>query len=513
MKVLNRDEMLAFEDKACESYHLTRRLLMENAGRSLYDIVKPMTSDDNKVIIVAGRGNNGGDAFVLARQLYNNQIDFELFVVGDIEKIKGEAYLNYDLLKKLKMKVHHINEKYDIKELKSRIHKKDILVDGLLGLGIKGPVRDLEAAVIEAINLANNYVLSIDLPSGVHGDTGIVNNIAVHANKTVAMGLPKIGNILYPGAAHNGQLVIGDIGISKTIAKEISGSHYLITKSWAKDFMPKRIENSHKGTYGKASIIAGSRGMSGAAILTALAALKSGIGGVELYIPESIDLIISTKVAEIITHPLKETQKGMMNIGSIGQIIKGIQKGNVVAIGPGCGNSNEIFELIKQILEQIDLPLIIDADGLNALSKEVEILKKRQSKVILTPHIGEMARLIDRPKEEVIKNQVEVAKEFAKEYDIILVLKSARTIIALPNGDIYINTKGNSGMSTAGTGDILTGIITALVAQGIKAEIAAVLGVFIHGYSGDIMVKETGASGMIAEDIIKGISEVFKALE
>lgn len=513
MKVLNREEMLAFEEKACESYHLTRRLLMENAGRSLFDIVKPMTSDDNKVVIIAGRGNNGGDAFVLARQLYNNRIDFELFIIGDVEKIQGEAYLNYDLLKKLKMKVHHINEKYDIKELKSRIHKKDIIVDGLLGLGISGPVKDLESAVIQAINMMNNYVLSIDLPSGVHGDTSHVNNIAVHANKTVTMGLPKIGNILYPGAAYNGSLVIGDIGITKDIANEITGSHYLITKDWAKQYMPKRIENSHKGTYGKASIIAGSRGMSGAAILTALAALKSGIGGVELYIPESIDLIISTKVAEIITHPLKETQKGMMNIGSIGEIISGIQNGNVVAIGPGCGNSNEIFELINQMLEQVDLPMIIDADGLNALAKDIDILKKRQSKVILTPHIGEMARLIDRPKEEVIQNQIEIAKTFAKKYDIILVLKSARTIIALPNGDIYINTNGNSGMSTAGTGDILTGVITALVAQGIKAEIAAILGVYIHGYSGDIMVEQTGASGMIAEDIIRGISEVFKALE
>jgi NAD(P)H-hydrate epimerase len=319
---------------------------------------------------------------------------------------------------------------------------------------------------------------------------------------------------LFPGANYNGNLSIGHVGISPKIADAIVSKTFIITKKMIKKYIPKRIADSHKGTYGKASVVAGSRGLSGAAILTCLAALNSGIGIIELFIPESIDLIISTKVVEIITRPLKETPNGLLDLSSINTVVKGIMASDVVAIGPGCGNSNELLELVKQIIKTSEIPLVIDADGLNALAKNIEILNddERNSPIVLTPHLGEMSRLINRPIEEIQRNKISIVKNFSREYNVILVLKGARTIVGLPNGEIYINLNGNSGMSTAGSGDILTGLIASLIAQGVEPGKSALLGVFIHGYSGDLVANEKGEYGMLAEDIVKSIGQVFKEL-
>lgn len=513
MKVLTQEEMRTLEKIAIDDYQMTSRLLMENAGRSVFDCIKNLKEDFSKVIILCGLGNNGGDGFVLARQLYNNDVPFELFIIGNPEKIKGDALLNLKILKKLEININSVEDKYKIRSLEKIIDKNDLIIDAILGIGIEGPVRESPSEVIEVINSLHNFVIAIDLPSGVNSDLSTIENIAVEADLTVTLGIPKFGNILFPGVKNNGKLVVGDVGISPKIAKYLNTKNFILTEEFIKDFIPKRVADSHKGTYGKASIIAGSRGLSGAAILTCLAALNSGIGVIELFMPESIDLIISTKVVEIITRPLKDTPKGTIDLSSINEVVEGIQKSDVVAIGPGCGNSNELFELIKQVLNNSSSPVVIDADGLNALSKNIEILKESKSEVVLTPHLGEMSRLIGKSIEEINEDKINIVKEFTKEYNVILVLKSARTMIGLPTGEIYINVNGNSGMSTGGSGDILTGIITSLIAQGVEPEKAALLGVFIHGYSGDIAAEEKGEYGMLAEDIVKSIGRVFKDLK
>lgn len=515
MKILNQQEMRRLETIAIEDYQMTSRLLMENAGRSIFDYIKDLNQNFSKVIILCGLGNNGGDGFVLARQLINKNIPFEIFIIGDADKIKGDALLNLEILKKLEIDINTIEDKYKIRSLEQIIDKNDLLIDAILGIGIKGPVRELAAEVIEVINSSNNMVISVDLPSGVDSDSATIGNIAVKADTTITLGLPKFGNILFPGANYNGELIIGHVGISPKIADGIESKTYIITKEMIRRYIPKRIADSHKGTYGKASVVAGSRGLSGAAILTCLAALNSGIGIIELFIPESIDLIISTKVVEIITRPIKETPNGLLDLSSINTVVKGIKASDVVAIGPGCGNSNELLELVKQIIKTSEVPLVIDADGLNALSKNIEILKdeNRKSKVVLTPHLGEMSRLINRPIEEIKRDKISIVKEFTKEYNVILVLKGARTIVGLPNGEIYINVNGNSGMATAGSGDILTGLIASLIAQGVEPGKASLLGVFIHGYSGDLVANDKGEYGMLAEDIVKSIGKVFKELK
>jgi len=513
MKILTQQEMRKLEKIAIDDYQMTSRLLMENAGRSIFDYIRSLNQNFSKVIILSGLGNNGGDGFVLARQLYNKDIPFELFIIGDAEKIKGDALLNLNILKKLDVDINMIEDKYKIRSLEQIIDKNDLIIDAILGIGINGPVRELASEVIEVINSSHNMVISIDLPSGVSSDAATIENIAVKADATVTLGLPKFGNILFPGANYNGNVVVGDVGISAKIADAIESRTFIITRKLIKEYIPKRIADSHKGTYGKASVIAGSRGLSGAAILTCLAALNSGVGIIELFIPESIDLIISTKVVEIITKPLKETPNGLLDLSSISSVVKGIEESDVVAIGPGCGNSNELFELVKQVINTSNSPVVIDADGLNALAKNIEVLKDNKSQIVLTPHLGEMSRLINQPIEEIKRNKINIVKEFSKEYDVILVLKGARTIIGLPSGEIYININGNSGMSTAGSGDILTGLIGSLIAQGVEPDKAALLGVFIHGYSGDLVAEEKGEYGMLAEDIVKSIGQVFKELK
>lgn len=515
MKILTQQEMRRLEAIAIEDYQMTSRLLMENAGRSIFDFIKDLNQNFSKVIILCGLGNNGGDGFVLARQLLNKDIPFELFIIGDADKIKGDSLLNLEILKKLDIDVNTIEDKYKIRSLEQIIDKNDLIIDAILGIGIKGPVRELVSEVIEVMNSSNNMVVSVDLPSGVDSDTATIENIAVKADATITLGLPKFGNILFPGANYNGNLTIGHVGISPKIADVIESKTFIITKKMIRQYIPKRIADSHKGTYGKASVVAGSRGLSGAAILTCLAALNSGVGIIELFIPESIDLIISTKVVEIITKPLKETPNGLLDLSSINTVVTGIKASDVVAIGPGCGNSNELFELVKQVIKNSEVPLVIDADGLNALAKNIEVLsdEERKSAIVLTPHLGEMSRLINRPIEEIKKDKINIVKNFSRQYNVILVLKGARTIVGLPNGEIYININGNSGMSTAGSGDILTGLIASLIAQGVGPDKAALLGVFIHGYSGDLVANDKGEYGMLSEDIVKSIGQVFKELK
>jgi NAD(P)H-hydrate epimerase len=512
MKVISSDEMRTLNEMASEEYNIPSIVLMENAARSILDEIMKIRDSFSRVIVLCGVGSNGGDGFALGRQLYNNGINIEMIVVGDPKKIKGDALINLEILKKLYIKIDNINDIGGINKLKNIVTKNDLLIDAILGIGIVGEIKDILKLVIETVNDLENTVISIDIPTGVDADTGYVKSVAINADKTISLMIPKFGNVLYPGAKYNGKLVIGDIGITPMIAEKLHLKTNIIEKKEVKKYLPKRIQNSYKGTFGRASIIAGSLGFTGAAILTCNAALRSGIGLIELFVPESIDAVISSNIIEVITIPLKEIRKGVIGINSISSIIKGIESFDVIAIGPGCGITNELFEIIKRIILETEKPIIIDADGLNVLSKDIEILKNKKSDIILTPHIGEMSRLTGLSVDEINDNKIEIVKNFAKEYGVILVLKSARTIVGFPNGEIYINLNGNSGMATAGAGDVLTGIITALVAQGIKSEEAAILGVFIHGYAGDVMAKKIGEYGLVAGDIVDGISRIFKEL-
>lgn len=512
MNVFTNEEMKKVDAVAIEKYEIPGIVLMENAGSAVVQEIKRLDKTFDTIHIICGTGNNGGDGYVIARHLYNRNMKVIVYIVGKQTNIRGDALSNLDILKKLDIQLESINDNNSLMKLHRNIGHRDLIVDALFGTGLSTPVEGIYGDVIELINEKEAFTLSVDIPSGIHGDTGAVLKTAVQADKTICISHPKLGNILYPGASYNGILKVKKIGIPKVIIDDMKIRTRLLMEDEVKDIIPKRIANSHKGMYGKANLISGSFGMSGAAILASKAAIRSGLGLLKLYIPESLNTVVTTSIPEAITVPLQEMRKGVIGINQIDRVISDSKESDVITIGPGCGNSMELLEMVKRLLSEVKAPMIIDADGLNALAKNMELLEKSRDNIIVTPHPGEMARMTDMTIEEILDNPVEIAKNFAEKYRVVTILKGARTVIAVPDGDIYINVSGNSGMSTAGSGDVLTGIVTAMVAQGLSLVDAAKAGVYLHGLSGDIMAEIKGEHSLIAGDLVDGLIQSFLRL-
>lgn len=513
MKIAVEKDIRAIDLKAVEKYQIPYMVLMENAGIALAEEVKKHINPHSKVIIIAGMGNNGGDGLVCARHLHNESYQVKIFMIGNHKKLSEHANHNFEIVKHLNIPVETINDISGVKKLGKTIDYDDVVVDCIFGIGITKEVEGVYELAIDEINESSGYVISCDIPSGIHASEGLVMKTAVRADKTVALCLPKVGNIMYPAAEYNGELVVKKIAIPKELVAEMPIPLETITHDMVKRMIPKRQRNSHKGVYGKASIIAGSFGMTGAAILCGKSALRSGVGLLKLIIPESLHTIITTSVPEAVTVPLAETRKGVFGINQVEKLVQTCEAADVIAIGPGCGQNAEMNEILRHLITLVDKPVIIDADGLNTLARHVDVLRNKVNQVVLTPHPGEMSRLTNLPLEVINQHPINTAREFAAKWKVTVVLKGARTVIALPSGQTYININGNPGMATAGSGDVLTGIITSLVAQGLSPENAAIAGVYIHGYSGDLMVGQKGEYGLIAGDLIEGITQAFRNLE
>lgn len=509
MKLALNNEMREIDRVTIEKFGIPGVVLMENAGNAVVDEIKNLDRKVESVLILCGTGNNGGDGFVIARHLHNADIKIRMFIVGQPKDISGDAELNLQILRKLDIQIDNVNDQGGLMKLEKLIPVHDVVVDAIFGTGLVNEVQGIQAGVIDVVNRLSQFTVSVDIPSGVNGDTGKIMGSAVRAHKTVTFALPKVGNILYPGADYNGELVIRQIGLPNRAISEVAPKHHIVTKERILKLLPERPRNSHKGTYGKANVIAGSSGMTGAAILTCKAALRSGLGLLKLYIPESLNLLITTSVPEVVTIPLNEMRRGVININQITKIIDEASEVDVVAIGPGCGTSSEMSELVRQMIDAVECPLVIDADGLNVLAKNVSWLNNKKSEIILTPHPGEMARLTGLSIDEVTDNPIDVARDFAAEYGVLMVLKGSRTIIATPQGEVFVNITGNSGMATAGSGDVLTGIITGFIAQGMTPREAVILSVYIHGRAGDIMAGRKGEFGLLAGDIVSGLTHTL----
>lgn len=512
MFLLSVDEMRALEQCAIDSYHIPGSLLMEHAGYAVAEAIIENYPKTTTLLIVCGRGNNGGDGFVVSRKLLLEGYSVKVVVVGHISTIKGDALTNYSILKEITKDILYIKNHEDINNASELFESTEIIVDAIFGTGLNSSVRPLEASVIEAMNDAKAKVISVDIPSGINGSTAQVMKNAVRADATIVFDAFKCGNILYPGAEYNGQLKIVDIGIPKTCYEQIYYPKRLITEKLILSKMPIRKNNSHKGSFGKASIIAGSSGMEGAAILSCLAAMRTGLGLLKLFVPKSMNHIVKNAVPEMITVLLEDSEMGCYEQSSIDIILEHIKKDSVIAIGPGCGQYKAVGETVRRLIAESELPLVIDADGLNMLALNMTWIDGCSKDIVLTPHLQEMSRLTNLSIAEIIENPIKIAKKYAMEWEVTVVLKSARTIVATKNGDVYININGNSGMATAGTGDVLTGIITGLMAQGLSGVDASILGVYIHGVSGDRVAREIGEYGLMAGDIIKQIAYTLKAL-
>jgi len=512
MKICSGEEMRMIDEATINKVGIPGIILMENAVIAVVnEIIKDIRPTVNtRVTVFCGQGNNGGDGFGIARHLSHMDLNVTVVFIGDYNCLRSDAKTNFDILQNLRIPIKTISSASVVDdEIAYLIQRSDIVVDAIFGTGLSKKIEGLYKDLIDLINFYGKYIISVDIPSGIDSRTGAVLGNAVKADKTVTLALPKAGLYLYPGTDYVGKLVIADIGIPRRIIEEAELKMNVLTDEEVKSLIPIRFTRSNKGSYGKVQVIAGSKGMTGAAALTCLSAYKVGAGIVSLGVPASINNILEEKLTEVITVPLPDNE-GKLCKESFYAIKAHLENASMIAIGPGLGQNAEIIELMELIFQNSKVPIVIDADGINAVARNIEMLKNIKVPIVLTPHPGEMARLTGQTIEEILEKPVEIVRDFCHKWNVILVLKDAKTIIGHPNGEIYINTTGNPGMSVAGSGDVLTGIISGLIAQNMDPYKAAVLGVFLHGKAGDLAAKELGYHGMLAGDICRYTPEAIK---
>ncbi len=465
-----------------------------------------------KVTVLVGKGNNGGDGLAAARILKNWGYQPEIILSSDSEKLKGVNSKNFDLAVLNKIKYYHYNDLKETEFIKI-IRNSSLIIDALLGTGIKGQLRGSVKEIIELINQKVDkqpLTLAVDIPSGVIGLNGKLAGEALRADYTATMAACKRGLLLYPGRDYTGELKVIEIGIQpETIQKNGDGLR-VFNKSEAVKLLPQRKSDSHKGSFGKLALLAGSRGMTGAPLLSSEAALRSGAGLLYLLTPAEIEALTSVQLKEVVGVPLA-SENGLISNDAIEEIMEFLERVDLLAAGPGLGRSSSVTAVIENILKNSKLPLVLDADALNSV-QDLELLKKYKGDLILTPHPGEMSALTGISIEEINKNRLAIAREFAEEYKVNLILKGAATITAAPDGRAYINTSGCNGMATAGSGDVLTGIVAALSAQGMESFEAAALAVYIHGRAGEYAAAEKSNFALIASDITAKLSQVWQNL-
>ena len=490
--------------------------LMERAGRAVARVVGSLIRDGGLkrgVLLLAGVGNNGGDAFVAARHLLEMGIDARTVLLADPEKSRGDARENLERLRgESPGSLTVAGTIGELMECSQCLDEVDIVVDGILGTGIRGDVRGHFAEAIFFVNGSNRKVVSIDIPSGLDGDTGEVHGVCVDALATVTMGLPKLGLVVGGGPEHSGRIYVADIGIPADLAEEAPGDLELLAAADLYTLFAHRRRVAHKGNFGHVLVVAGSTGMTGAAALAARGALRAGAGLVTVGIPEDLNDLMEVKLTEAMTVPLPQTVDGSLSLEAAEWILGAEEKFDAVVLGPGLSTHPETIELVRKLASSLSIPKVIDADGLNAFAGDGEAISKIRPPAVLTPHPGEMGRLVGLSAAEVQADRVGLAVDFAARYGVTVALKGAATVIA-DSGDLFINSTGNPGMASGGMGDVLAGILGAYLAHGMSPLDAVKSGVFIHGAAGDLAALRVGEAGLIASDLLERIPAVVGRLQ
>ncbi|AMV71601.1 bifunctional ADP-dependent NAD(P)H-hydrate dehydratase/NAD(P)H-hydrate epimerase [Desulfuromonas carbonis] len=512
MKLLTARQMRDLDRRAIEEFALPGVVLMENAGRAAAEHAdrRFAAAFPGPVLVLCGKGNNGGDGYVIARHLANRGWQVETLVLAPRDAIGGDAAINLEILLRSDAVVRFVPEAADLTEALGR-SAPQLVIDALLGTGLGSDVDGIFRQAIDWVNGSGLPVLAVDIPSGLDADSGRVHGVAVHATLTVTFACAKLGQMLHPGTALVGDLEVADIGMPRGLLAQVPDALVLVDRREAARLLPARPVAGHKGTFGHLLVVAGSTGKSGAAALTAAAGMRGGAGLVTLATAASERATMAGMLTEVMTAALPESGGG---IGLQAQaLLRDLAAGKeALALGPGLGQAPETAALVRALVAECPLPLVLDADGLNALAGHLEPLARREAATILTPHPGEMARLIGGTVRDVESDRVNVARNFAQQHRVVLVLKGARTIVACPDGQLRINASGNPGMASGGMGDLLTGLLGALLAQGMQASDAAVLGVFLHGLAGDRLAARQGMAGLLASDLLRELPAARFAL-
>lgn len=485
--------------------------LMERAGQMVADVTIKKLEDSGKknILVICGKGNNGGDGFVASSMLHKKGFNVITYYISDSQELREPSRTIFKKVKLAGLILKKIEE--DLILFKEDLKNCDFVIDAIFGIGLKRPVKGIFLNIINLINESNKYVLAIDIPSGISGDTGEVFNVAIKANTTVTLQTYKFGLLNYPGASYVGEIKCVDIGLPQDLVDRYC-KIYFIDDDWVLKRLPKRKANAHKGDAGKLFVIAGSPGFTGAAYLCSMPALLGGAGVVTLAIPEGLNAIMETKLTEVMTLPLPQTKDGTLAISALPIIMNAIDRFNCVAIGPGVSLNKETSMLVKSLVKDLRIPIVIDADALTILSENLEILRDSKAPIIITPHPGELSRLLHITKVN-LKDRLELNREISKNIGKISVLKGARTLISNPEGETFINMTGSPAMATAGSGDVLVGLISSLIVQGVNLFDAAIMGTYLHGLAGDIASEEVGQRSLIATDIMNEIPKTFLRIE
>jgi NAD(P)H-hydrate epimerase len=489
-------------------------VLMENAARGATRIFLDHFAPprNSRLLVLCGRGNNGGDGYVMARYLKEAGYPVTVIALSELNKVSGDALINLQVIRRMQLE---ILEAFDSKKwVKGRrvMSNCDFIIDGIFGTGLNSPVKGFYGKVIEDVNSSGKPVMAIDIPSGLNADTGQIMGVAIKAELTVTFGFPKLGHLIFPGADLVGRLARIDIGIPGSVADQVPTSSIMIEPDHFSLLFNIDTQDIHKGNRGHLLVLAGSTGKTGAATLAALAALRAGAGLVTLGVPRGLNPIFETKLTEAMTVPLPETSDGTLSLEAEEEITRLMDEKTALAIGPGLSTNAETTTLVRNVVSNCQLPAVIDADGLNALSGDPNSLASCKESTILTPHPGEMARLTGVKPSDIQRDRVGTAIQFVKDYKCHLVLKGARTLIAEPDGKIHVNPTGNPALSSGGAGDVLTGLIGGFLARGWSPAKAAIAGVYLHGIAADSLAQDMGQAGILAGELLDVLPELMTAL-
>jgi hydroxyethylthiazole kinase-like uncharacterized protein yjeF len=510
MKVVVAETMQKAERLTISNYRIPGQVLMETAGRACADLVDAEYGPGRgqSAVIVAGKGNNGGDGYVIARCLLRKGWTVLVFVIAGKDSVGGDAEKNLSLLDS--SIVRYCPEPGGLLPFRADFQGASVIVDALFGIGLTKEVTGVYAEAVSMINFPGKPVVAVDIPSGIDASSGRVLGVAVKADLTVTFAFAKLGHVVYPGRDHTGKLETFDIGLPAEVAGAVEYFEYL-ESGFVGPLLKLRDRCGHKGSYGHCLIIAGSTGKTGAAALSANTAVRAGSGLVTLAVPSSLNPILEVKTTESMTLPLEDCGKGHLDEENFAAIVQAASGKDAVALGPGISCTRDTVALVQRLVRECPVPMVIDADGLNAIAADVAILHEKKSPaVVLTPHPGEMSRLIGQSIASIEGDRIAAARDFAIRYKVYLVLKGAGTVVAAPDGTVAINGSGNPGMASGGMGDVLTGILVSLLGQGYPAREACRLGVFLHGHAADLVAREKGEIGITATDVLERLPYACK---
>jgi hydroxyethylthiazole kinase-like uncharacterized protein yjeF len=503
--------MAALDRRAADEFGVPMLLLMEAAGRAVFEGARRLIDRPvPRVVVVAGKGSNGGDGLVAARLMLAAGWRITVVLLARDTEVSGDAAVNLRAARRAGVEIINLDS-LALPGLRGLLAGADLVVDGLFGTGFRGPIVGLAAKTIEAINGAGRPVLAIDIPSGVHGDTGAVDGTTVRAVATVTMGLPKIGLLLAPGAELVGRVWVADVGHPHRLLANSGVRTSLVTQAMVDTAVPARRIDAHKGDFGRVLVVAGSVGHTGAAVLAALGALRAGAGLVTLGVPAAVYPIVGPAVIEAMPHPLPDSG-GALAPEAADWIVEMAAASDAVACGPGLSTLPGPAAVVRRLLGACSRPLVLDADALNVMAGTPQELTAARAPLVLTPHPGELARLLGVRTEEIQRHRLRVARAAAERFKAVVVLKGARTVVADPEGDAFVVPTGNPAMAAGGMGDVLAGAVAALAATGLAPREAAWVGAYLHGLAGDLVAAGRGPAGILAREVADALPGALAAV-